>query len=77
MERRLIVGDGRNNVIRILDRNDGKIVGSFGHNGRNAGQFHCVHQVVADSEGNLYTGEVDTGKRIQKFFVPKIIEIMS
>ena len=39
--------------------------------GRNAGQFHWVHQVVMDSEGNLYTGEVDTGKRIQKFILQK------
>jgi hypothetical protein len=67
----LIVGDGRNNVVRILNREDGAIVGSFGHNGRNAGQFHWVHQIVADSEGNLYTGEVDTGKRIQKFLLQR------
>jgi hypothetical protein len=67
----LLVGDGRNNVIRILDRNNGAVVGSFGHNGRNAGQFHWVHQVVTDSEGNVYTGEVDTGKRIQKFILNK------
>jgi hypothetical protein len=67
----LLVGDGRNNVIHILNRNDGDVVGSFGHNGRNAGQFHWVHQVVTDSEGNLYTGEVDTGKRIQKFLLVK------
>jgi len=26
-----------------------------------------VHQMASDSDGNLYTGEVDTGKRIQKF----------
>jgi hypothetical protein len=63
----LLIGDGRNNMIWILNRHDGKVVGSFGHNGRNAGEFHWVHQVVMDSKGNLYTGEVDTGKRIQKF----------
>jgi hypothetical protein len=67
----LLVGDGTNNVIWILNRDDGKIVGSFGHNGRNAGEFHWVHQVVMDSKGNLYTGEVDTGKRIQKFVLQK------
>jgi len=70
-QRYLFVGDGRNNVIWILNRADGKVVGSFGHNGRNAGQFHWVHAMVADSEGNLYTGEVDTGKRIQKFTLRK------
>jgi len=67
----LLVGDGRDNVIWILNRDNGEVVGSFGRNGRNAGQFHWVHQVVMDSEGNLYTGEVDTGKRIQKFILQK------
>jgi hypothetical protein len=38
--------------------------------GRNAGQFHWIHQIAIDSKGNLYTGEVDTAKRIQKF-VPR------
>jgi hypothetical protein len=68
-QRYLLVGDGRNNVIWILNRDDGKVVGSFGRNGRNAGQFHWVHQVVTDSQGNVYTGEVDTGKRLQKFML--------
>jgi hypothetical protein len=63
----LLVADGENNVIWTLLRNDGSVLGQTGHNGRNAGQFHWVHQMASDSEGNLYTGEVDTGKRIQKF----------
>jgi len=63
----LLVADGENNVIWTLRREDGEVVGQTGHNGRNAGQFHWVHQIVSDSQGNLYTGEVDTGKRIQKF----------
>ncbi len=63
----LLVADGENNVIWTLRRDDGTVLGQTGHNGRNAGQFHWVHQVVSDSQGNLYTGEVDTGKRIQKF----------
>jgi DNA-binding beta-propeller fold protein YncE len=63
----LLVADGENNVIWTLRREDGTALGQTGHNGRNAGQFHWVHQIVSDSQGNLYTGEVDTGKRIQKF----------
>jgi hypothetical protein len=63
----LLVADGENNVIWTLRRDEGTVVGQTGHNGRNAGQFHWVHQIVSDSQGNLYTGEVDTGKRIQKF----------
>ena len=63
----LLVVDGENNLIWIMRRSDGVIVSSIGHSGRNAGQFHWVHQAVMDSSGNLYTGEVETGKRLQKF----------
>jgi len=65
----LFVVDGENNRIAIVRRSDGVEVGSFGHSGRNAGQFHWVHQIGIDSKGNLYTGEVDTGKRLQKFIL--------
>ena len=63
----LLNADGENNEIRILKREDGSVVGSFGHNGRNAGQFHWVHAMAIDQQGNVYTGEVDNAKRIQKF----------
>ncbi len=63
----LFIDDGENNQIWTVRRDDFTVVGQMGHNGRNAGQFHWVHQIVSDSQGNLYTGEVDTGKRIQKF----------
>jgi len=63
----LLVADGENNVIWTLLRSDGSVVGTTGHAGRGAGQFHHVHAIVADSKGNLYTGEVETGRRVQKF----------
>ena len=63
----LISADGANNEIRIVKREDGTVVGKFGRNGRQAGQFHWVHTMAIDPAGNLYTGEVDTGKRVQKF----------
>ena len=66
-QKHLLIVDGENNVIWVIRRNDGGIVSSIGHSGRNAGQFHWVHQAVMDSKGNLYTGEVETGKRLQKF----------
>jgi hypothetical protein len=67
----LFVADGEDNVIWTIQRSEGKILGSTGHNGRNAGQFHWIHQIASDSAGNLYTGEVDTGKRIQRFVIAK------
>ena len=70
-QRYLFVADGEDNVIWTIQRSDGKILGSAGHNGRNAGQFHWIHQIASDSAGNLYTGEVDTGKRIQRFVIAK------
>ncbi len=63
----LLVADGENNVVWVLRRSDGLVLSTFGHNGRNAGQFHWVHQAGITTDGNYYTGEVDTGKRIQKF----------
>jgi hypothetical protein len=66
-QRFVFVADGVNNVIWTLQRSDGKVVGQTGHAGRNAGQFHFLHQIGLDSAGNLYTGEADTGKRVQKF----------
>ena len=66
-QRHLLVADGSNNVIWVLRREDGAVLSSFGHSGRNAGQFHWVHQIATDSRGNLFTGEVDSGKRVQKF----------
>lgn len=63
----LFNADGANNEVRTLVRDTGEIVGAFGRNGRQAGEFHWVHNLAVDSKGNLFTTEVDTGKRVQKF----------
>jgi hypothetical protein len=63
----LLNADGMNNEVRTLRRETGEIVGAFGRNGRNAGEFHWVHNLAVDSKGNIFTTEVDTGKRAQKF----------
>ena len=69
-QRWLYNADGENNKIWILERLSGLFGDTFGRNGRYAGQFHWVHNLAVDSKGNIYTAEVDTGKRAQKF-VPK------
>ena len=49
----LFTADGTNSEIRILDRKSGEVLGVFGHNGRNAGEFHWVHQLAVDSKWNV------------------------
>ena len=63
----LYVGDNSNMTIYILNRSNLQELGRLGRSGRMAGEFHWLHQVSVDTKGNLYTAEVDTGKRIQKF----------
>ena len=63
----LYLADLTNETIYILNRGNLQQLGRLGHGGRMAGDFHWVHQVSVDGKGNIYTGEVDTGKRIQKF----------
>jgi DNA-binding beta-propeller fold protein YncE len=63
----MYVADGANNQVHVLLRETGAEVSTFGRNGRMAGQFHWVHNIAIDSKGNIYTAEVDTGKRLQRF----------
>ena len=60
------MADMMNSVIWILDRKTHDILAYIGRVGRYPGQFTWLHSVVADSQGNLYTSEVGTGRRVQK-----------
>src|SRR5256885_261337 len=66
-QRFLYLADGRNNQLLTLARDTGAVVATTGYPGRSAGAFHWVHDIALDSQGNLYAGEVDTGKRAQRF----------
>jgi hypothetical protein len=63
----MFVADGTNDLVWILDSKTGKTLGSFGGNGKYAVQFHLINAIGMDSKGNIYTGEVEQAKRIQKF----------
>lgn len=67
LQKQIYVADGTNQCIWILQRKNLKELGHFGRTGRYAGQFIWVHNVACDSRGNLYTTEVRSGKRVQKF----------
>lgn len=68
-QRFMYVSDIMNNVVWIVNRADGKVLGHFGFAGHSGGGFHWIHMVATDQHGNVYTGEVDTGKRVQRFLV--------
>ena len=63
----LYVADTGNSSVWIVNRRSGETLGSFGGNGRYAGQLHWINAIATDSVGNIYTGEVEHAKRIQKF----------
>jgi len=63
----VFVADGHNKKVRILNRKNLTEVGSIGGGGRYPGQFLAVAAVAVDAQGNLYTGEMHHGKRLQKF----------
>jgi len=63
----LYVADGVNGKIWVLNRDDGKELGSFGHKGHQAGQFDQVERMALDSKGNLYVTEVAPNTRLQRF----------
>ncbi len=63
----LYTADGENNHVWTLLRESGRVLTNFGAPGRQPGQFHWVHNLAVDSRGNIYTAEVDRGKRVQKF----------
>jgi hypothetical protein len=63
----LYISDLTNNHIWFLDRKTGKVVGTLGQQGESGGSFFGVHMEATDSKGNLYTGEVFAGERVQRF----------
>jgi DNA-binding beta-propeller fold protein YncE len=63
----MYVVDAGNDVLWILERKSGEILGGFGSPGHGAGEFTLLHMIAVDSGGNLYTSETIDGRRLQKF----------
>jgi hypothetical protein len=66
-QRFLFISDLTNNHIWFLNREDGKVISTLGSMGQNAGQFYGLHMISVDTKGNIYTGEVFGGERVQRF----------
>jgi DNA-binding beta-propeller fold protein YncE len=61
--------------IWIYDRKTLQPLDSFGQPGVAPGEFYVLHHMTTDSKGNLYTSEVEDGKRIQKFVFKGLVRI--
>jgi DNA-binding beta-propeller fold protein YncE len=70
-QRLLYISDLTNNHIYFVNREDGKIISQMGSMGENAGQFYGLHMIAVDSKGDIYTGEVFGGERVQRFLPVK------
>lgn len=66
-QRWIYLTDGKNQRVYVIERESLEVVTMFGDGGRQPGQFHGVHSIATDSQGNLYTTETYEGKRLQKF----------
>lgn len=66
-QRLLYISDLTNNKIWFLERKTGKIVGDMGWMGDNGGMWYGLHMIAVDARGNIYTGEVFAGERVQRF----------
>jgi hypothetical protein len=66
-QRYLFISDLTNNHIWFLNRDDGETVGRIGTMSQNGGQFMGLHMIAVDSKGDIYTGEVSNGERVQRF----------
>ena len=51
----------------VFDRKTLQALDSFGRPGIAPGEFDVLHHMTTDSKGNLYSSEVEDGRRIQKF----------
>ena len=76
-QRYLYMADGVNEHVRVFDRQTMEELYNFGYGGRQAGMFLGVHSIATDSNGNIYTTETYTGKRLQKFVMKGMVPVTS
>ena len=63
-----VVDSGPMRVL-VFDRATLTQVGAIGMRGPKPGEFDIVHHMASDSRGNLYTAEIVTNRRAQRFVV--------
>ncbi len=66
-QRFIFLADGRNQRVRIIERQTLTEITAFGRGGRYPAHFYSIHNIATDSDGNIYTTETYQGRRLQKF----------
>ena len=66
-QRFLYIADYGNSRIAVVDRKSMTVLYQFGQRNAEPGNFQGIHNLAVDSKGNIYTGEVAPGARLQKF----------
>jgi hypothetical protein len=66
-QRFLYVADYGNSRIAVVERKTLQVLYQFGQRSAKPGDFQGLHHIAVDSKGNIYTGEVAPGARVQKF----------
>jgi hypothetical protein len=61
----MYVANGADNVIHVLDRATGKVVGKFGRPGNQPGDLTDPHWIAVNSKGDIIVGEVPYGGKLQ------------
>jgi DNA-binding beta-propeller fold protein YncE len=76
-QRFLYVADGRNQKLRIFDRQSLTELTNFGKGGHYPGEWYSLHNIATDSKGNLYTVETYQGRRLQRFLYKGLAPVTS
>ena len=76
-QRFLYIADGRNQKIRIFDRQSLTELTTFGKGGHYPGEWYSLHSIATDSKGNLYTTETYQGRRLQRFMYKGLAPVHS
>lgn len=66
-QRFLYIADYGNSRIAVVERKSLKVLYQFGERSAKPGDFQGLHHLAVDSKGNIYTGEVAPGARMQRF----------
>ena len=63
----MYVANGADNVIHIVDRVSGEVLGQFGRSGNQAGDLTDPHALAVNSKGDIIIGEVPYGGKLHMF----------